>query len=152
MLVEHGDPAELAKYLLYLPPNESVLPGLVYIRVGTRLEQENETELAYRVYRRLYELDPASRDAETALFRLGRLLETAYSNPRAALETYSAMMNQFPTGSLAIEGHAAVARMAALTGQISPDRPALAPVRSAQVQPVEQWTPPEPQDVTTRLG
>jgi membrane associated rhomboid family serine protease len=154
-LVDQTEPTEFAPYLLGLPPNERILPGLVYIRTGTRLEQLGATDLAYTVYHRLYEIDPVSRDAESALYRIARLLETAYANPRAALETYTALMRQFPVGSMALECEAAIVRTKSLLAPSQQaERPSISTPRPAsQLQRPEQPDrPPEPQEINTQLG
>ncbi len=111
MLVDQTDPLATARLLLMLPPDAPIpFPGVAYLRIGSRLEQASQFDAAGRLYRRLYELNRTGRDAETTLYRLARLLETAYSNPKAAAETYREQLRLFPAGSLALSARDALAR------------------------------------------
>jgi membrane associated rhomboid family serine protease len=160
LLIEEADPSLLASFLLTAPLSEPVLPPVVHLRIGTRLEQARDYDQACRIYRRVYDLDPSGRDAETALFRLGRLLETVYSNPQAAVETYCAQLRLFPKGSMAQDANAALARANARLAGAKPgvgtshgyvphgaDQPTPA-VEGAAETPDR---PPDPQNVDARF-
>ena len=156
MLVDQIDPLATSRLLLMLPPDApDALPGVAYLRIGSRLEQASQFDAAGRLYRRLYELNRASRDAETALYRLARLLETAYSDPAAAAQTYQEQLRCFPTGSLALSARDALARQGHAAHYIPEPQTQI----HAQIQPVPRRTlvesakpaPPRPQVIAAQL-
>src|SRR6185312_10258104 len=73
-LITQGDPNRLAQLVLNLPISVGGLPPLFYLRLAARLEQMASNDLAAQLYRRIYDLAPASPDTEVALFRLGQLM------------------------------------------------------------------------------
>ncbi len=118
LLLERADPRIAAKFILRIAPQDLNLPPIMLLRLGTRLEQALDTDTACLIYRRVYDLDPAGRDAETALSRLGRLLDQVYHNPTASLETYKEALRLFPNGSLALDVEKQIQRLAAVVGKL----------------------------------
>lgn len=112
MLAEQGDVLQLADILLRLsPPMAKALPQVFYLRVGSRLERVGANEQAIRIYYLMGEIDPKSADYEVALFRLGRIAETAYGDPEQAKSFYTELLQTFPQGQMATEAHMALAKL-----------------------------------------
>jgi hypothetical protein len=121
LVLEDADPRMVSGFLLALGPNDPNLLPLVYLRIGSKLEQIHEYDLSCHIYRRIYDMNPSSRDAETALYRMGRLLETIYTNPEEALKTYQQLLMLHPHGALRLDTEAAVSRLTTKPKREVPD-------------------------------
>jgi membrane associated rhomboid family serine protease len=102
-LMEKADVQRLAWVLLTIHPTYGGVHPLYYLRLASRLEAQYSNDYASRLYHRVYELNPNAPDAESALFRLARLNETAFSNRQQAYNIYCEMLRRFPNGSMALE-------------------------------------------------
>ena len=110
-LLETGDPFKVAKIVLYISVSTVGLPGVFYLKLGGKLEAVGGQDDAGLCYRRVFDSDKTSKDAEVALLRLGRLLENHYKNPLQAREAYSVLLTIFPTGVGAEEASKALKRI-----------------------------------------
>lgn len=86
-----------------------MVPSIFLLRLGSNLEHINDYEMAVRIYRRLWEIDPTQPDAEVALSRLGRLMTKVYRNSEHARFYYSEQLRNHPAGRLAEEARNALA-------------------------------------------
>ena len=97
-LLDTGDPVKIASIALKLPAGTDTLPAVFYLQLGGKLEGVGAQDDAGLCYRRAFDMDKTSRDAEIALIRLGRLLEYHYKNPEQAREAYTVLLTLFPFG------------------------------------------------------
>jgi membrane associated rhomboid family serine protease len=97
VLIQYADPSELANIFLRLPPDVArELPGHYFLQLGARLDTSWQVDLAVQVYYRIFELSPASQDAEAALGRLGRLMDLSLNDTYHAHYYYSELISRFP--------------------------------------------------------
>ena len=114
LLMERGEPGNLAGVLLQLSPEAAKqMPTVYYLRLGSRLETAANQTGAARMYRRVAELFPTSTDAEVAWFRMGRLQETYHGDRAQAAACYAQLLQRFPQGTMAAEAKRALEHLKA---------------------------------------
>jgi len=111
LLMAKGDVNLVAWLILQIPPHIGGMAPIFYLRLATQLEKVYSNEYAAGLYRRVYELDPSGPDTETALYRLARLMESAFQNRAQAVGIYSEQLRRFPHGRFALEAEAAIKGM-----------------------------------------
>ena len=112
VLVQHADPVELARLLLQLPPDiANELPGHYFLQVGARLDTAWQTDMAIQVYYRITEISPTSQDAESALARLGRLMDLSLNDAYHAHFYYSELVRRFPLSQAADQARHTLEKM-----------------------------------------
>ena len=102
MLNTRANPQEVAWLLLTLPASAGLNPVL-YLRTASRLESIAGNEYAYKLYHRVYEINPQSPDSEVALLRMARMMENVYQNPAQARQIYAELLRLFPYGQNAVD-------------------------------------------------
>ncbi|MGO8670135.1 MAG: rhomboid family intramembrane serine protease [Capsulimonadaceae bacterium] len=103
-LIESADQARLAIILLQLSLDAvRAVPSVLLLRLGSNLEYLRNYELALRIYRRIWEAQPRHPDSESALLRLGRIMDQIYRNPEQSRYFYSELIRTFPSGNMADE-------------------------------------------------
>jgi membrane associated rhomboid family serine protease len=111
-LIEVADQRRLAGLVLRLPLDYGrTLPSVMFLRLGTNMEQQLNYDMAVRVYRRVWELYPRHADAEVALFRAAGLMNHCFHNTDSARYFYSELIRTFPSGRMADDARAAIAAL-----------------------------------------
>lgn len=110
-LVAEMEPNRLAWVLLYIPSSAGGLPLIMYLRLASRLEGVTSNDYAARIYRRIYDISPMAPESETALYRLGHLLERVFMNPQHAFLTYNELLRIFPNGQFSLQTRDALRRL-----------------------------------------
>lgn len=110
-LVDNGDPFKIVQVVLRIPISSDTLPQVFYLKLGGRLEAMQYQDDAGLCYRRVFDMDKTSREAEIALIRLGRMLENYYHNPDQAREAYTVLIHLFPTSPAVEEAQKALRRL-----------------------------------------
>ena len=114
LLMERGEPGNLAGILLQLSPEAAKqMPTVYYLRLGSRLETTSNQTDAARMYRRVAELFPTTSDAEVAWFRMGRLQETYHGDRVQAAACYTQLLQRFPQGTMAGDAKRALEQLKA---------------------------------------
>lgn len=111
-LAETADKQRLAGIILRMNLDfVRMVPSIFMLRLGSNLEQIRDFEMAVRMYRRIWEVDPQQADTEVALSRLGRLMEQVYRNSEHARFYYSEQLRHHPAGRLAEDAKRSLAAL-----------------------------------------
>lgn len=111
-LAETADKQRLAGIILRMQIDYvRLVPTVFLLRLGSNLEAIRDYEMAVRIYRRMWEMDPTQPDTEIALSRLGRLMEQVYRNSEHARYYYSEQLRHHPSGRLAEDARRSLATM-----------------------------------------
>lgn len=103
-LMEQAEPNQLTHILMRLSLDTArKIPMVFFLRLGSKLERTGSPDSAYHIYRRIGEISPQSPDAEVALYRVGRMLETVYQNRAQAVACYTQMLQLYPNGQMRME-------------------------------------------------
>ena len=142
LLLEKGDPEDVAQVVLMMPETVAPMPTGWLLRLASKLEIAGAYQFAADIYRRMTQTALPPSDLEMILLRLARLLEQS-GDKRGAANAYAELLKRVPNGPASANAHAALARLTAAgitptvpvapaTGQPSPSPGGLAPVLPRQ--------------------
>ncbi len=110
LLLKEADPEVVARIVLRIPVQYGGVHPVFYLKLGSALEHRTSNDLAYQVYRRMYDLAPTAPDSEMALYRMAHIIEHAYRNHAQSVAVYQEMLRLFPNGELAVYARDALQR------------------------------------------
>ena len=110
-LLAQTDPARVAHVLLTLPESAGPVPASLIMRLGAKLETAGAYDVATACYRRFYNENPDSPDAQTSLIRWARLTEQLDADKRNAAALYIELLQRFPNGSQSLYAETALRRL-----------------------------------------
>ncbi|MBC8102445.1 MAG: rhomboid family intramembrane serine protease [Cytophagales bacterium] len=142
LLVAQADPLSLATIALAIPASVGQMSSMFLLRLGSRLEAEQNDGLAMRAYRQLITQEPEGRDTEMALSRLARLTLRGSGGSGEAAAIYQEQLRRFPQGALALDARTALGRIPAPTVVYSAGQEAGAAAATLPVQSVAALSPP----------
>lgn len=110
-LIEQADSQRLATVLLHISAQVGGMHPTYYLRLASRLEAQSSNDLASQLYRRVYDLNQTSPDSETALFRLGQLMQNVFRNYAYAQMCYQEQLRLFPNGEMSLQARRALQQL-----------------------------------------
>ncbi|MDR3709713.1 MAG: rhomboid family intramembrane serine protease [Capsulimonadaceae bacterium] len=110
-LLDYPSPEEVAKVLLKIPRDDGGVSGPFYLKLGSKLEGLGKFDTAAYVYRRIFDIDPSTKDSAAAIMRFARIWETIYDNKEMARDAYEVYLKLFPKGVMAEEAEKGLERL-----------------------------------------
>jgi membrane associated rhomboid family serine protease len=109
-IMANEPPEAVASVFLALNRHEALIESRYHVYLGSLLEKKKHNQMAIDIYESVRKnVHSAPEDVELALFRLGKVYETALFNPFGAAPYYREMLDRFPLGPLAPEAKARLA-------------------------------------------